>query len=151
MRKNLYASRNYLGNDLFSTSPSCNGCRSKSSESTIRSCFLDVPSKNVVHSTNRIGRKRSPTGRDHADINKKETRSRSSSPFDWIEREVLPRGSPTFEKVMCEMLSDTEISPKSSDTETSWSKQERVKQKTCKSYTSKISVSRRKVRSKAKV
>lgn len=38
------------------------------------------------------------------------TRSRSYSPIGKITRDKLPCGSPTFERVLCDMLSDTDLS-----------------------------------------
>ena len=45
------------------------------------------------------------------------SRSRSYSPFGNVTREKLPCGSPTFERVLCDMLSDTKLDGDKSDDE----------------------------------
>lgn len=45
------------------------------------------------------------------------SRSRSYSPFGNNRREKLPCGSPTFERVLCDMLSDQNLDGNKSDNE----------------------------------
>lgn len=154
-RRNLHTRKGFSSSLLLSTPTG--GFRSRSSERPEsarrkhqKSVLMDIPSI-TVHDVSTDG---APIDVfDNSDRTLRSSRSRSSSPFDWITRERLPCGSPTFEKVLCDMLSDTEISPKNSDTENNEDTKAPIKKKTSKriSKTPQKSSYRNKSRSKSKV
>ncbi|KAL4236538.1 hypothetical protein ACF0H5_004923 [Mactra antiquata] len=103
--------KNFLGHDLNARDRSASPRRSNSARGR-QPCLLEVPNKNC-----------------QSNKSTDDKRSRSHSPLDWIHREKMPSCSPTFERVLSDMLSETEISPQTSDAENEQNPRQNTKQK----------------------
>jgi hypothetical protein len=106
-----------LGTNLLNVPKSSNRSRSSDRQRSPKT-KLDIPQITVTEVTSSSSLTDvSSIRNDHSDTTFNKPRCRSASPFDWIEREKLPCGSPTFERVKSDMLSDSETSPMNSDAE----------------------------------
>ncbi|XP_045156953.2 uncharacterized protein LOC123523332 [Mercenaria mercenaria] len=119
-----------LGNDLSKTTNSSYRSRSFERRGSGRSGIPSITVTGVNPSSDFTGQQ--SYRNDNSETVFSIARSRSPSPFDWIEREKLPCGSPTFERVKNDMLSDSESSPRNSDTESIESQRTQTKKKTSK-------------------